>query len=192
MVGALDFARFALLGALQSVSHSCEVVAPRMLPRASLTTGHFPCYLSVTFHAESAGDSKWWAPSLSGCLGGNAIDLFVNQHDSEMLGTSAGRGVAHVPLVRGRNTFTQLDRRVPAEGVDPRGVEQLARHAIGLGGVPFDLTLEPDHRRHRLGEFLDRQVIAPAHIDRFGGVVVVDEHQAGIGQVVHVQELPAW
>src|SRR6056297_1327205 len=69
---------------------------------------------------------------------------------------SGGVVVLDVPLVSGGDTVTQLDRRVPAERVDARGVEQFARHAIGLGGVPFDLTFKTNDGRHRLGEFLDR------------------------------------
>jgi hypothetical protein len=80
-----------------------------------------------------------------------------------------------------------MDR--PAERGEPRDIHELARRAVGLGGVPSDAALEADHLRDDLCELLDRHVRAGADIDKVGRIGHSQQEGAGVGQLVHMQEL---
>ena len=54
-----------------------------------------------------------------------------------------------------------------------------------------DITLEPNDVLNEAGEFADFDVFAGADVDGAGFVVVLHEKEAGVGQVVDVQEFAA-
>ena len=49
------------------------------------------------------------------------------------------------------DALAQADLRLPAEGGELRDIQQLARRAVGLGGVPDDAALEADDRGDERG-----------------------------------------
>src|SRR5262249_55228337 len=59
-----------------------------------------------------------------------------------------------------RDPLAQADAGAPAERPQLPPVEQLARRAVGLGGVPDDLSREADDIRDEAGELGNRQVLA--------------------------------
>src|SRR3546814_8213250 len=84
----------------------------------------------------------------------------------------------------------QLDPGRPAEGPYPADVEQLARRSVRLGAVEADRAVEPDDLADHLRQLHDRQVVAGTDIDHALAGIVGHQPDAGIGQVVDVQELP--
>src|SRR5262245_53082390 len=79
------------------------------------------------------------------------------------------------PLVGRHQPVAQLDLRRPAESAEARDVEQLARRAVGLGGVPHEFGAGVDDLADGLGQLLDRHVDAGADVDV--RVIVVVLHQ---------------
>lgn len=67
-----------------------------------------------------------------------------------------------VPLVGALYPFGKLDPRGPAEPRKAGYVQELARHAVGLGRVPGGFALEPDRPADRLGQLADRVVFSAA------------------------------
>ena len=61
-------------------------------------------------------------------------------------------------------------------------------------GLPVShsiVAVNPDEVGNRLGELLDREVLAAPDVDRLRGVVGVQEHEPCLGELVDVQELQA-
>ena len=82
---------------------------------------------------------------------------------------------------------------LPAEGGHFRDVEEFFGCAVGLGGVVPDFPLEADDVFYHDGEVFELDVLAGADVDEFPHVLVVvvfHEEDAGVGQVVHVEEFP--
>jgi len=105
--------------------------------------------------------------------------------------------VPHVPLVLQEPAIRALDPLfepnlgLPAQSLQLGHIQQLLRRAIGLFQVLHDLAGKADHRFDHLGKFADGEVGARAHVHDLGVRVVLHQMDAGLGQVVHVQELAA-
>src|SRR5262245_36546688 len=69
-------------------------------------------------------------------------------------------------------------------------VELLYRRAIGPRGIETQLTAVADHLRDRPCEFGNRGADADTEIDWLDAVVLSHRTYAGIGEIVHVNELP--
>ncbi|MNY13324.1 hypothetical protein D3C86_1464550 [compost metagenome] len=83
----------------------------------------------------------------------------------------------------------QRDLGCPAELAQASDVQELARGAVRLGGIPDDLALEAHRLGDEAGQLLDGHVGARAHVDVLLPLVVLHQEDAGIRQIVHVQEL---
>ena len=77
----------------------------------------------------------------------------------------------------------------PPEIVQPLYVEQLARCAVRLGRIERDRNSRRDDISDCLCELADREVLAGTDIDVVVAVVVLHQEQAGVREVVDVQEL---
>ncbi len=78
----------------------------------------------------------------------------------------------------------------PAECVQPRDIEQFAGRSIRLRGIEPQFGFRVNDGADLLRQFTDGDFFSRADVDRFGIVVAFQEKQAGIGQVIDVQELP--
>jgi len=76
----------------------------------------------------------------------------------------------------------------PAEGGGFADVQELARGAVGAGGVPEDPAGVADHLGDEFGQGLDGEFFAGAGVDGFVTGVVVHQEDAEVREVVHVQE----
>src|SRR5271165_6948683 len=68
----------------------------------------------------------------------------------------------------------------PAQGIHPRNVQQLARSAVGLARIEFQISAKAHHRGDHVREFAYRDILAPAHIDDFFSVIVAQHEDHGI------------
>ncbi len=93
------------------------------------------------------------------------------------------------PLVGGADAGLEVDLGRPAQVVELGDVEHLAGGAVGLGGVEAQRGVGADDVADHLGEVADGDVHAGADVDVFGVAVVLHEEQAGVGEVVDVEEL---
>lgn len=93
------------------------------------------------------------------------------------------------PGVGGADAALQGGAGLPAEVGQPADVQQLARNAVGLAGVPGQLAVVAHHALHQLGQLADGDVLTLADVDRLWVVVVLKQEQRRRGQVVDVQEL---
>lgn len=96
--------------------------------------------------------------------------------------------VGEVPVVGLLDTLLEGGRVVPAELVDLGNIEELARGAVRLRGVPDERTGESDDFFHGLCEFTNGDVFASPDIDRTRLVVVLHEEHTGLREVVGVEE----
>ena len=71
----------------------------------------------------------------------------------------------------------------------PGGVQRPAWLAVGFGGVPADLALEPAQARDRLDQLADGDLVADAEVDRLVAVVALGRQRDPLRGVVDVQEL---
>ena len=71
-----------------------------------------------------------------------------------------------------------------------RDVEALPRHPVRLRGVPEEFPPETGGARDHRGKVPDGNVEPAADVDDFRGIRVLHEKQDGVGEIVHVQELP--
>src|SRR5687768_5613885 len=77
----------------------------------------------------------------------------------------------------------------PTESMEPRDVEKLARHAVGLRGVPLNFAGEADDTGDTFGQFFDGEVDASADVDDVWAVEVLEQEEDGVGEVVGKDEL---
>ena len=84
--------------------------------------------------------------------------------------------IAQKPAVSVLQACFEPDTRLPAQGLDPGNVKQLARCAVGFAGVKNDFAREVCDPGYRLGQFANAAVNAAAHIE-------VAERGAGVGTV---------
>src|SRR5436309_194662 len=98
------------------------------------------------------------------------IQVLMPKYMRKSSDSAIGR-VAKVPLVCGTNALRERDSWPPAERGHLAHVEQLARRAVGLGGVPKEFALETDDGGNHLRQFADGQVIAAPQVDELGRVV---------------------
>ena len=124
------------------------------------------------------------------CCSHRSLACGVLFHGSEARATYdvTSRSVAE-PIVRQADAFAEVDFVFPAQVVQAADIQQLAGRAVRFGSVEYELRLRVYGVTNRLGQFADRQIDAGAHVDRTGLVVVLQQKQAGIGQIVNVQEL---
>src|SRR5436309_1420716 len=87
------------------------------------------------------------------------------------------------------NTTIKVDLRLPAEGEQARAVHQLARRAVGLGGVPNDLTLKTEHALNNSSKVANRNITAVADVDELFLRIVAHEEYAGAREVIDIQKL---
>src|SRR4051794_649527 len=73
--------------------------------------------------------------------------------------------VLEEPGVRALEALAEPDLVMPPERVEPRHVEELPRRAVGLGRVEDDVRAGVNDVARQLGERLDREVVARAHVD---------------------------
>ena len=99
--------------------------------------------------------------------------------------------VLEEPAIGRLDALAQPDAVAPAERVEARDVEELLRRAVGLGRVENEGRAGVDDVAHHLRELADGQVLAGADVHVLGRVVAAHEEEAGVGEVVHVQELAA-
>ena len=72
------------------------------------------------------------------------------------------------------DAFGETRLRPPAQRMDARHIQQLARRAIRLGRIEPQLTREPKLASHQLSQFADRHILARPDIDQ-RGVLRVDQ-----------------
>ena len=84
--------------------------------------------------------------------------------------------------------FAQRDRGAPAERIDARDVEQLARRAVRLRRVELDLARIADHVGDNPRELRDRDVLAGADIEELQVRIALHHEDAGIGEIVDREE----
>ncbi|MEY3838199.1 MAG: hypothetical protein RL304_1181, partial [Verrucomicrobiota bacterium] len=89
----------------------------------------------------------------------------------------------------GRLPRGEGDARGPAERADAGDIHELARGAVGHGRVELQATGEAGDPGRQFGEPADGDLLARADVDRAGLGVAVEEEEAGLGEVVRVQEL---
>src|SRR3990172_11538838 len=77
------------------------------------------------------------------------------------------RAVPLVPSDRASQAILERRVRQEAEALpSPGGVQCPAWLAVGFGGVPADLALEPAQARDRLDQLADGDLVADAEVDR--------------------------
>ena len=96
------------------------------------------------------------------------------------------------PLIGLLDALDEVDAGLPAHAGEGGGVEQLARGAVGLGGIEDEPAAVAHDRGDQPGELGDGEVPAPADIDLLLAAVMAQQEQAGIGQIVDMQELAPW
>src|SRR5499426_3125597 len=86
-----------------------------------------------------------------------------------------------------------LERRCgrPSQRMDASAVEQLARHPVRPRPVEDDASFEAHATPNLFGEFRDGDVVTGADIDMRNAGIVTQQVEAGIGEIVDVQELAA-
>src|SRR4051812_26880439 len=93
------------------------------------------------------------------------------------------------PRIRALDPLPQPDPVPPSKPMQPADVEQLAGHAVRFRGVEG----EPHAGVHLLAEGLrqlaDAQILPRADVDVLILLVVAHEEEAGVGEVVDVQQL---
>src|SRR5579863_7043028 len=80
----------------------------------------------------------------------------------------------------------------PAEFGNAADVEQFSWRAVGPRGIETDRTAIADGRGHHPGEFGDRDVLAGADIDQLAAGVMLHQVNAGVREIVDIEELPPW
>ena len=73
-----------------------------------------------------------------------------------------------VPLVSSTNAIRQPDPWSPTEGRQSRGVQELPRRPVRLGGIPGCLAAIAHDLGDDLGKLSDRHVVAHADVDGLG------------------------
>src|SRR5689334_21691071 len=101
------------------------------------------------------------------------------------------RAVAAEPGVGVGEADAEADAVAPAECGEAGHVEQLARRAVRLRGVEAEHALEAHSLRDGLGQLADSHVRARPNVDWRGIRVVPEQEDAGVGEVVDVEELAA-
>jgi len=99
--------------------------------------------------------------------------------------------VGRIPVVRTANALLQADGRLPAKGRQAGGIEELARCAVGLGSIEFDVSLIADDVLYEFRQFENADVLPPTDIDDLGCAVILHQKYAGISQIIDMQELAA-
>ena len=77
---------------------------------------------------------------------------------------------------------------LPTEGADARDIHELARRAVGHRRVEFEAAGETDGLGDEAGEVADGEFFAGADVDMARLRITIEEHQAGLGEIVGVQE----
>ena len=76
----------------------------------------------------------------------------------------------------------------PAEVVQSRDVEPFARRAVGLVGVKANVAAKVNDVGDEPGQIGDGDILAGSDVKKVRAVIVIHEKEAGVGQVVDVQE----
>ena len=117
--------------------------------------------------------------------------LFIHQAGKKTrdLKRSAIFPVFDEPLVALLDALAQRGLGFPAEGFEAADVEELAGGAVGFAGVELDLAFKTDDFSDEFGQLADAEIDARADVDEIGAVGLFEEVDAGIGEVVDVEEL---
>ncbi len=86
-------------------------------------------------------------------------------------------------------TFFEIDLVAPAELVQARAIEQLARHAIRFARIPTQFARGAARVARAFNQFTDRHLLARADVHPIGRIIQAEQEDRSVGQVVHVQEL---
>ena len=95
------------------------------------------------------------------------------------------------PSVGVGDAFAEGDVGFPAKGEEAGAVHELARGAIGHGGVEGDGAIKAEDFADGFREFADGDIVAGADVDEVGGVVVSQQENTGVGEVIGVKEFAA-
>ena len=102
-----------------------------------------------------------------------------------MLYLSLGtHGVVEEVLISKLDSFLKFSFIGPAKFCCFAYIQQLARGAVGTGGVPLDFALVAHYLGYELGEGTDGELLAGAGIDGFVAAVVVPDEQLDRKSVV--------
>src|SRR4051794_14526190 len=102
-----------------------------------------------------------------------------------------GADIVQVPAIGLRESFLQRRLGAPPEGLGIRGVDHLARRAVGLRGVEAQAALEADDTADQLEQLADRHVAAWPEIDDPLVRVALHEIDHAVGGIVDMEELAA-
>src|SRR6266542_5128485 len=104
---------------------------------------------------------------------------------------SRHRQFLQVPPVRPIDSLAEPDPGPPPQPRQLRDVEELARRSVRLRRVEHGFPFEADHVGHDLRELADGDVLTDADVDDLWALVLTHQEDAGIGEVVGVEELPS-
>ena len=146
------------------------------------------CRIVVPFYDERVTNSwpLWPHVGRSGCRATR-----VRPSGCCLRLTAGGGQIFHEPAVGVGDALAERDFRAPAEGFDFGDVEEFAGGTVGLACVELQRALKAEDVANRLGELPNGDILAATDIDHVRLVVVLEEEEAGIGQVVGVQKFAA-
>ncbi len=101
---------------------------------------------------------------------------------------SIGRHSFAIIVVGEADAGFEIYFRFPAEGEQSRNVEEFARGAVRLGGVPDNPAGIADDFLNQFGQLADGDVVAVADVDVLLVVVILEKKNARAGKVVCKQE----
>jgi len=92
--------------------------------------------------------------------------------------------MSSIPVIRAANAIFQTDGRLPAKRRQTRGIEELARCAVGLGSIEFDVSLIADDILNEFCQFENADVLPPTDIRSGSGVCTLSSASAVCNSVV--------
>ena len=95
----------------------------------------------------------------------------------------------HEPAIGLLYALCQRNAGRPAKAAQTTDIEEFAWRSIGFARIEVDASGKADDPGNHFRELAYRQILAAADVDEIFAVLALHEKEAGIGRVVHVQEL---
>ena len=113
----------------------------------------------------------------------------VTSCSAESITIASRIGVRDKPRVGVAEPGLEIPRRPPPHRGERRRIQAFERHAVRPARVESQVTLEADDLANLFRQLPDRRRHAGADVDRLRRVVAAHQKQAGVGEIVDVDEL---
>src|ERR1700722_19354461 len=101
------------------------------------------------------GERRAYAAIRSSVAGRRCSSLYAGMTIESVSNSAA---LIKIPLVSRFEALPQRRTRLPAEGGEPRYIEEFARRSVGLRRIPDDVPFESDDRTDGFGQFRNGQI----------------------------------